>query len=211
MRMSSGGLLDRLKKGVVIGDGGFCHALEKRGYVKAGVWTPECTVLHPDAGTDASCSYASHNFVIQSHHALLQCCSFTATSCATVLTSCKRSTSTRTTARCRTLRNGLANLCRRFVDKLNTTNMYFSCTVSYSCERFQAREINLAAFKLAKQAAEEGDCLVSISITEPMSYRRGASEEEVKTELTTSTQVFRGWGLQAGLRHLRSKISENIK
>ena len=27
-----------------------CHALEKRGYVKAGPWTPKCTVEHPEAG-----------------------------------------------------------------------------------------------------------------------------------------------------------------
>ena len=27
-----------------------CYALEKRGYVKAGPWTPECTVEHPEAG-----------------------------------------------------------------------------------------------------------------------------------------------------------------
>ena len=26
------------------------HALEGRGYVKAGPWTPECTVEHPEAG-----------------------------------------------------------------------------------------------------------------------------------------------------------------
>ena len=26
------------------------YALEKRGYVKAGVWTPEATVEHPEAG-----------------------------------------------------------------------------------------------------------------------------------------------------------------
>ena len=26
------------------------HALEKRGYVRAGMWTPECTVEHPEAG-----------------------------------------------------------------------------------------------------------------------------------------------------------------
>uniref|UniRef100_A0A3B4YMN1 Betaine--homocysteine S-methyltransferase 1-like n=1 Tax=Seriola lalandi dorsalis TaxID=1841481 RepID=A0A3B4YMN1_SERLL len=34
---------------VVIGDGGFVFALEKRGYVKAGPWTPEATVTHPEA------------------------------------------------------------------------------------------------------------------------------------------------------------------
>lgn len=34
----------------MIGDGGFVFALEKRGYVKAGPWTPEATVEHPEAG-----------------------------------------------------------------------------------------------------------------------------------------------------------------
>uniref|UniRef100_A0A3Q1EE04 Betaine--homocysteine S-methyltransferase 1-like n=1 Tax=Acanthochromis polyacanthus TaxID=80966 RepID=A0A3Q1EE04_9TELE len=44
------GIIERLNAGeVVIGDGGFVFALEKRGYVKAGPWTPEVTVTHPDA------------------------------------------------------------------------------------------------------------------------------------------------------------------
>ena len=34
----------------MIGDGGFVFALEKRGYVKAGPWTPEATVENPEAG-----------------------------------------------------------------------------------------------------------------------------------------------------------------
>ena len=45
------GILERLNAGeVLVGDGGMIHALEKRGYVKAGLWTPECTVEHPEAG-----------------------------------------------------------------------------------------------------------------------------------------------------------------
>lgn len=45
------GILERLDAGeIVIGDGGFVFALEKRGYVKAGPWTPEATVEHPEAG-----------------------------------------------------------------------------------------------------------------------------------------------------------------
>ena len=45
------GLLERLNAGeVVIGDGGYVFALEKRGYVKAGPWTPEATVEFPEAG-----------------------------------------------------------------------------------------------------------------------------------------------------------------
>uniref|UniRef100_A0A3B5KE40 Betaine-homocysteine methyltransferase n=1 Tax=Takifugu rubripes TaxID=31033 RepID=A0A3B5KE40_TAKRU len=44
------GILERLNAGqVVIGDGGFVFALEKRGYVKAGPWTPEATKEHPEA------------------------------------------------------------------------------------------------------------------------------------------------------------------
>ncbi|CAG2068290.1 unnamed protein product, partial [Timema podura] len=47
--MSKKGILERLAEGVVIGDGGFVFALEKRGYVKAGPWTPEATCENPEA------------------------------------------------------------------------------------------------------------------------------------------------------------------
>ncbi|XP_066568078.1 betaine--homocysteine S-methyltransferase 1 [Amia ocellicauda] len=47
---SNKGILERLDAGeVVIGDGGFVFALEKRGYVKAGPWTPEAAAEHPEA------------------------------------------------------------------------------------------------------------------------------------------------------------------
>lgn len=46
------GILERLDAGeIVIGDGGFVFALEKRGYVKAGPWTPEAAAEHPESGT----------------------------------------------------------------------------------------------------------------------------------------------------------------
>ena len=46
--------MERLDAGeVIIGDGGFVFALEKRGYVKAGPWTPEAAAEHPEAGTTA--------------------------------------------------------------------------------------------------------------------------------------------------------------
>lgn len=46
------GILERLDAGeIVVGDGGFVFALEKRGYVKAGPWTPEAAAEHPEAGT----------------------------------------------------------------------------------------------------------------------------------------------------------------
>jgi betaine-homocysteine S-methyltransferase len=43
------GILDRLKEGPVLGDGGYLLELEKRGWVRAGPFTPEVTLLHPDA------------------------------------------------------------------------------------------------------------------------------------------------------------------
>jgi betaine-homocysteine S-methyltransferase len=43
------GILERLREGVVLGDGGYVLELEKRGYVLAGPFTPEATVEHPEA------------------------------------------------------------------------------------------------------------------------------------------------------------------
>ena len=42
-------ILEKLKKGVVLGDGGYLLALESRGYVQAGPFTPEVTIEHPNA------------------------------------------------------------------------------------------------------------------------------------------------------------------
>jgi betaine-homocysteine S-methyltransferase len=42
-------ILDMLKKGPVLGDGGYLLALESRGYVQAGPFTPEVTIEHPNA------------------------------------------------------------------------------------------------------------------------------------------------------------------
>ncbi len=43
------GILERLADGVVLGDGGYLLELEKRGYVRAGPFTPEVVLEHPDA------------------------------------------------------------------------------------------------------------------------------------------------------------------
>jgi betaine-homocysteine S-methyltransferase len=42
-------ILDKLKQGTVLGDGGYLLALENRGYVQAGPFTPEVTIEHPNA------------------------------------------------------------------------------------------------------------------------------------------------------------------
>jgi betaine-homocysteine S-methyltransferase len=43
------GILERLKEGVVLGDGGYLLELEKRGWVRAGPFTPEVSLTHPEA------------------------------------------------------------------------------------------------------------------------------------------------------------------
>jgi betaine-homocysteine S-methyltransferase len=43
------GILERLARGPVLGDGGYLLELEKRGYVQAGPFTPEVVIEHPDA------------------------------------------------------------------------------------------------------------------------------------------------------------------
>jgi betaine-homocysteine S-methyltransferase len=50
--MAKQGILDRLKDGPVLGDGGYLLELEKRGWVKAGPFTPEVVLLRPDAVRD---------------------------------------------------------------------------------------------------------------------------------------------------------------
>lgn len=42
-------LLERLKKGIVLGAEGYLFELERRGYVKAGAFVPEVVLDHPDA------------------------------------------------------------------------------------------------------------------------------------------------------------------
>ena len=43
------GILERLGRGPVLGDGGYLLELEKRGHVQAGPFTPEVVIEHPDA------------------------------------------------------------------------------------------------------------------------------------------------------------------
>lgn len=46
-------ILERLNAGkLLIGDGGYITEMERRGYVKAGAWTPEVTVEHPETGSN---------------------------------------------------------------------------------------------------------------------------------------------------------------
>lgn len=47
--MKKKGILERLQDGPVLGDGGYLLELEKRGWVRAGPFTPEVALTHPEA------------------------------------------------------------------------------------------------------------------------------------------------------------------
>src|SRR5690242_2141330 len=47
--MAKKGILERLREGPVLGDGGYLLELEKRGWVRAGPFTPEVALVYPDA------------------------------------------------------------------------------------------------------------------------------------------------------------------
>jgi hypothetical protein len=46
--MKKKGILERLKGGLVLGDGGYLLELEKRGWVRADPFTPEVALTRPD-------------------------------------------------------------------------------------------------------------------------------------------------------------------
>src|SRR5712672_346254 len=47
--MKRKGILEKLREGPVLGDGGYLLELEKRGWVRAGPFTPEVVVKNPEA------------------------------------------------------------------------------------------------------------------------------------------------------------------
>ena len=47
--MKKKGILERLREGPVLGDGGYLLELEKRGWVRPGPFTPEVAIVYPDA------------------------------------------------------------------------------------------------------------------------------------------------------------------
>ena len=68
--MTKKGILERLKAGPVLGDGGYLLELERRGYVKAGPFTPEVAVENPDALRQL------HREFLRAGSEVLQACTF---------------------------------------------------------------------------------------------------------------------------------------
>ena len=54
----------------------------------------------------------------------------------------------------------------------------------------KGKEINLAAYKLAREVADEGNALVSISLNEPTSVLKGEPKEVVQREMRRQIQFF---------------------
>ncbi|MCI0620612.1 MAG: homocysteine S-methyltransferase family protein [Acidobacteria bacterium] len=63
-------ILERLKEGPVLGDGGYLLELERRGYVRAGPYTPEVCVEHPEALRQL------HREFLRAGSEVLQTCTF---------------------------------------------------------------------------------------------------------------------------------------
>src|SRR2546428_3209235 len=68
--MPKKGILERLSAGPVLGDGGYLLELERRGYVKAGPFTPEVAVENPDALRQL------HTEFLRAGSEVLQTCTF---------------------------------------------------------------------------------------------------------------------------------------
>ncbi|XP_076333420.1 betaine--homocysteine S-methyltransferase 1-like [Tachypleus tridentatus] len=136
------GLLQRLEEGVVIGDGGFVFALEKRGYVKAGPWTPEACVENPEAVRQL------HKEFLRAGSDVMQAFTFYASD-----------------------------------DKLANRG-------NEAGTKFTGRDINNAACKLAREVAEEGDCLVAGGLSQTPTYLSGRNKEKVQEEFRKQVAVF---------------------
>ena len=154
-------------------------------------WKPEC------GHRSAQCCTLTQ---VQGHHALMQTITL---SSSRIMRSCSVAASPRLPAQ-RRWRHASLQLPRerqqdvplRIETRTRTAigweklSKHFELSKALEQIFLQAREINLAAFKLARQVADEGGCLVSISLNEPTSYQRGESEENVKEELRQQLKFF---------------------
>ena len=68
--MAKKGILERLKDGPVLGDGGYLLELERRGYVQAGPFTPEVAIEDPEALRQL------HKEFLRAGSEVLQTCTF---------------------------------------------------------------------------------------------------------------------------------------
>ncbi|XP_031558118.1 betaine--homocysteine S-methyltransferase 1-like [Actinia tenebrosa] len=140
---SKRGFLERLDAGeVVIGDGGFVFALEKRGYVKAGPWTPEAIVEHPEAVRQL------HREFLRAGADVMQTFTFYASE-----------------------------------DKLENRGNKAAKTHGVSA-------INEAACDIAREVADEGDCLVAGGVCQTPTYLSGKGKEACQVEFKKQLEVF---------------------
>jgi betaine-homocysteine S-methyltransferase len=164
-----------LAEGPVIGDGGFVFALEKRGYVKAGPWTPEAAIEHPDAGTSIIFMHR-HNRKKGSNNAFIHSSLLIMVNLLSVI-----------------------GLHREFLragsDVMQAFTFYASDDKlvnrgNQAGKKFTGRDINLRASELAKQVAAEGDALTLGGICQCPTYLSGAGKKAVQAEFQKQIQVF---------------------
>lgn len=137
------GILERLAKGPVVGDGSMALTLEKRGYCKAGPFTPEAVVEYPEGVLQL------HREFVRAGADVVQTCSFYSSD-----------------------------------DKLAYGRS------DKSKVRHTSTELNDAACRLARIAADEGNCLVAAGLSPVPSFGQGLSEEIVRAEFAKQVEVF---------------------
>ncbi|XP_039250161.2 betaine--homocysteine S-methyltransferase 1-like [Styela clava] len=137
------GILERLAEGPVIGDGSMIFTLERRGYVKAGPWTPEATVEYPDAVLQL------HREFVRAGADVVQTCTFYAS-------------------------DGKLTFAK---DKNEITHT--------------SVELNDAACKLARKAADENGCLVCGGISPVPAFAQKKDESIVRREFSKQIEVYR--------------------
>ncbi|KPP57477.1 hypothetical protein Z043_124793 [Scleropages formosus] len=203
------GILERLEAGdVVIGDGGFVFALEKRGYVKAGPWTPEAAAEHPEAGRALLPFFAERSFI----YCIFSTFTFTLyllspvphlpSECLCGLLSAFLTVFyhalLRRVGRVR-LRPGSAvrQLHREFLRAGSNVMQTFTFYASDdklenrgNVLQFTGQQINEAACDLAREVAGEGDALVAGGVSQTPSYLSCKSEDEVKAVFKKQMDVF---------------------
>ncbi|RLV98630.1 hypothetical protein DV515_00010646 [Chloebia gouldiae] len=171
------GILERLDAGeIVIGDGGFVFALEKRGYVKAGPWTPEATVEHPEAVRQL------HREFLRAGSNVLQTFTFYASEDKLEnrgnYVAEKISVSKTVLER----QNKLINFKRvlHTSGEIKLTDSMFT----------QCQTVNEAACDIAREVANQGDALVAGGVSQTPSYLSCKDKTEVKAVFQKQLEVF---------------------
>ncbi|ERE81707.1 betaine--homocysteine S-methyltransferase 1 [Cricetulus griseus] len=169
------GILERLdSREVVVGDGGFLFTLEKRGFVKAGLWTPEAVVEHPSAVRQL------HTEFLRAGADVLQTFTFSAT---------EDNMESKVTG------EPVESSYKEHSILLGggRTGLLCHCTLlpgSCFCSCSQWENVNAVACDLAREVADGGNALVAGGLCQTSLYKYHKDETRIKTLFRQQLEVF---------------------